>query len=332
MSTETMKFVVVEDKDEDREEVLTRLAHAGFSPQNKVGSPGTYQDALELLSAEPQDIDVVFLDLNLPRDDRDTRPEKGHGNSLLQFIHDDLNTRPGVHIRVIVVSGEDLLDGVTDANMMRAFPGTLVSVANKAVLDKTLKTSLKRLKRDPLLSALRRTGLDVIDEYVCVVDGTQPIRERLEAARRLAIHLVRCESDHYRNQSGITANYADDLNGLIKDFIESRFSPNEQGRRHIRASKIESKGGWGAFLWRGAMVQHLYAINSYRNLYTHINEQPYEAAGFGQASWEPSADVLEDAKRGKAVGEILALTVRDLLRWYLPWYEQVYRPWLESGA
>ena len=331
---EKFKFTVVEDKVPDREEIMNRLARAKFLPENQIGPPPTtYEDALELISTNAHELDVVFLDLNIPRNHKDSRPEKGHGHRLLEIIHDDLNKKSGVHVRVVIVSGEDLLDGMSDKVLLRTYKGTLVSIAQKAVLDETLKASLKRLRRDPLLARIRAADLNVLGEYECIFDSTQPIRERLEASRRLAICLVRNEADHYEGRFGATDSHADNLNGLIKDFIEIRFDPENPEKpnlRRVKASQINTPGGWGAFLWRGAMVQHLYAINSYRNLYAHINAQPYAHPSDDGQEWKIPVESLREVDSGAAAGQIMEAIVKDLLLWYLPWHEQVYKPWFEE--
>jgi CheY-like chemotaxis protein len=329
---EDVKFVVVEDKDTDRKEVLSELAVAKFKKDNRIGLPATYDDAKELLAQHAHEIDVVFLDLNIPRNDKDSRPEKAHGSRLLQYIHDDLNRRQGHDVKVIIVSGEELLDSLHDDALYRAYEGTLVSITQKTELTKTLKRSLKRLRKDPLLALIRKADVEIIDGYECVFDGGQPINERLEAARRLAARLVRYEVDHFRGKVGAADDLADDLQSLITEHIESRFKENDRGRRFINASRIEAPGGWPAFLWRGAMVQHLYTINSYRNRYMHIAEQPYDDSHGQNSVWKIPPDTLESVKSGKTVGDLICAVVRDLLAWYLPWHIEVYKPWVEKGG
>lgn len=326
---EGLKFIVIEDVERDREEVLNQLADAGFSPGNLLARPMTFQEALEALNDHAEEVDVVFLDLNLPRDAADPRPEKGHGRKILETIHKSYN--PRFSICVVIVSGEDLLDGFTDQNMYDAWPGTLVSIAQKSALSKTLTSSLKRLRRDPLAQRIRRAKLDnVLEYYECVIDSVQPVGERLKAARALALRLARNEVDHFNGAIGSTDGYADDLNGLIKDHIESRFAPDAKGRRYVDIGKIQSPGGWGAFLWRGATLQHLYSLNQYRNTFEHLREQPYD--GGANAKWQIPRDVMERARAGQAAAMVAEHIVRDLLDWYLPWHEQVYLPWAEDQS
>lgn len=328
---ESFKFIVVEDIDRDRAEVLNQLADAGFDPDNLLGRPAHYEEAVETIREHAENLDVVFLDLNLPRDGTDARPAKGMGRNILNLIHRTLNPKAG--IRVVVVSGEDLLDGFSDQNMYELWPGTLVSIAQKSALAATLKASLKRLRRDPFAQALRRLKLDdVLAHYEIVIDGTQPIGERLKEARALGIRLARNEVDHYLGRHDATTDYADDLNGLIKDHIEDRFDytslPNKPSKRLVSIAKIRSSGGWASFLWRGAMVQHLYALNTYRNDYIHLRDRPYEERT--GSDWTIPRDRLESVSAGRHVGVVAESIVRDLIEWYLPWHEQVYLPWREG--
>jgi hypothetical protein len=228
------------------------------------------------------------------------------------------------------VSGEDLQDGVQDQLFYGFYKGTLVSIAQKAELPRMLRASVKRLKKNPVRSRIRRAELDLVDEYELVIDPSKPIKERLKAGRALVIRLVQNEVDHYHNRRGSCDDYADDLNGLIKDHIETRFSEDASGRRRIKASAISRPGSWGSFLWRGSMVQHLYAINTYRNVFEHIKEQSYRCQGADRDTWIIPADVVHAVEEGQAVGKVLELTVNEILDWYLPWHEQVYLPWANA--
>ncbi|MCL5669873.1 MAG: response regulator [Acidobacteria bacterium] len=324
---ETLKFMIIEDMERDREEVLNIVDCIQDLPENLLAAPSTFQKALEALEDYANDLDVVFLDLNLPRDASDSRPERDHGRKILDTIHNSYNPRLG--IRVVVVSGEDLIDGWNDLNMYQVWPGTLVSIAQKSALSKTLTASLKRLRKDPLAQRIRRAKLeDILQYYERVVDGAQRIGERLKSARALALCLVRNEVDHYLGAIGATTKYADDLNRLIKDHVESRFAPAPNGRRYIDIGKIESTGGWGAFLWRGVTVQHLYSLNQYRNSYEHLREQPYE--NDANDTWEIPRDSMDRARAGQETALVAEHIVRDLLDWYLPWHEQVYIPWAKE--
>lgn len=324
------RFVVVEDSEENQIDVLTRLSDAGFSPENKIGVAGTYAIALELIQQRADDIDVVFLDLNLPMDEKDSRPEKRHGYELLKLIHGDINQSSlERHVRVVIVSGEELDDGVQDDLLMGRYAGTLVGIASKAALEKTLKASIKRLKKDPLLARIKKCGLPIVEQYEKLFDASQSVLDRVGAAKSIAVTIVRAECQHHAGRLD-AFDGGDDLNSLIKDGIEVRFKADHQGRRRVKRSKIDSDGGWGAFVWRGPLVQHLYALNSYRNEYVHIEEQPFRSPDGD--TWKIPDEVLASSEQGSATSLIVGAIVKDLLTWYLPWYEQIYLPWRESQS
>ncbi|MCI0390301.1 MAG: hypothetical protein MOB07_16245 [Acidobacteria bacterium] len=326
---DTLRFVVIEDKIDDRREVLNRLSDAGLTPENKLGEATTYEEAKTLLEEQAQNLNVVFLDLNLPRDSRDGRPERGHGKRLLDLIHDDLNRRPWVDIRAIVVSGENIHDGMTDEMMRERYAGTLIGIAAKSELPITLKANLKRLKKDPLLASLRRLGIDALSDYQILFDNTKTITDRLESAKRLACRLVRYEGDYRLGKIGACDGYGEDLNRAIKEIIEDRFEV-KNGKRYVQIRSIKTDDSWDRFLWRGAMLQHLYTINGFRRAFVHLQEHPYASGENVTDEWTIPPDVQRRVEQGDNVAKMIELAVEELLEWYMPWHEQVYLPWAKK--
>jgi hypothetical protein len=322
------KYLVVEDNKKDVREVLFKLSDAGFNSEKKLGQAETYDEAKNLLERFADQLDVLFLDLNLPRNATDSRPERGHGKALLDLIHENLNRRPNVFIQVIIVSGEVMVDGIHDQVLYDRYGDTLAGIVLKSRLVDDLPSMVSRLHRDPLRYRVSMLKPELINLYEKITDSTNPIKERLHDARILAIRLVQNEVDYRHREVGISGKYADDLNRLIKDEIEIRFNL-ENGRRYIKASKIVTRGGWGSFLWRGTMVQHIYALNSYYNHYKHIHEQPFRNP-MEPDEWLIPLELLDKFEAGETIGKIVELIVRDLLEWYLPWHEQVYLPWSRS--
>ncbi len=328
---DTLKFVVIEDSDDDRKEVLLKLADFGFKKENRLGMADSYNTAKELLEEYSEQINVVFLDLNLPIDTADGRAEKRHGVNLLTLIHKDLNRRPDTGIKVIVVSGEDLHDGGDHDVWMEAYKDTLIGVVQKANLTTMLKANVRRLKKDPLRTRISNNHLEILDQYDLVSDRNLPVKERLEAARTLAIKLVMNEMDVQNQSLNSCPECTDDLHTLVKK-IEMRFEPDKYNKRHVKQSAINTPGGWGAFLWRGHMVQHLYTLNSYRNTFVHIEEQPFRTSSTTEDTWTAPPEILTKMASGDSVGKMIELIVRDLLDWYLPWHEQVYGPYFYPKA
>ena len=327
---ESLKFIAIEDAEKDLDEIFDILADTHFHRANNLGTAGTYEEAKALIEEHATNLDVIFLDLNLPINYQDGRPEKRHGVNILDFVHSDLNFRANVDIRVIVVSGEDLADGVQDNLLMKHYDGTLIGIVQKARLPIMLKASIRRLKKDPLRNKMRRFELNILEDYDIVIEPNQPIKERLKSARTIAIRLVQNEVDYHNQQLFFANQYSDDLNNLIKVHIESRFEPNERGQRWIKKSKITTVGGWVSFLWRGSIVNHLYTLNNLRNLYEHIHEQPFRNNGPTPDTWKIPDDVIQKMEKGSRIGQIVELIITDLLEWYLPWHEQIYLPWYQG--
>jgi hypothetical protein len=77
------------------------------------------------------------------------------------------------------------------------------------------------------------------------------------------------------------------------------------------------------------MLEHLYGINNYRNKFEHLAQQPYTDES-KHDEWEIPLELAEYFSGGDDVVEILQVQVKALLRWYLPWHEQVYRRWASN--
>jgi hypothetical protein len=325
-----LNFAIIEDRDDDRREVLNRLADAGFEAEWKLGQAATYVEGLALVEEKAEELNVVFLDLNLPRDGRDGMPEKRHGRAILDIIHKTLNQRPNVDIRVVVVSAESLDDGMQKEMMLELYGGTLVGVVQKAELDRMLRASLKRLRRDPLRQIVRRVIPDILGLYETLTDPASPVGERLRAARAIGIRLAQNERDYADRAVGSSSSFSDDLSGLVHD-LKNRFRPDARGNRRVKASEIATAGGWATFVWRGWFIEHLYALNNYRNAFEHLREQPFGVPAPGVDEWEVPPDLAQRLCNGGALGGIAELMVRELLEWYLPWHEQVYLPWTQPS-
>lgn len=329
--SEQPKFILVEDNRQDRLEVLNVLASVGYTPDSKLGEATTYLDARSLLEQYADQLDLVLLDLNIPRDEQDQHPDEGNGSALLDLIHEDFNRRGRVEIKVIIVSGQDLAGGAGGVLLQRHYAGTLIGIARKADLATMLKRRLKDLRRDPLRSLLRRLEVDVLDQYDATMDSSLPIKERLKNARTLAIRLVMNDCDCHSNRLGSVIHLADDLLGLVKE-LGRRFRQDDPQRPRFKASTAQPAGSWGAFLWRGTTIQHLQTLNSYRNSYEHLDEQPFRTVAGSPDQWNIPHAVLQSVESGQTTGRLAELIVCELLEWYLPWHEQVYLPWRQQIA
>jgi CheY-like chemotaxis protein len=324
MTNAEITFIVVEDNQEYQAEVLNQLGAAEFSPENHLGTAGTYDDAKDLLEQHAANLDVVFLDLNIPRNDSDPKPEDKHGTALLDLIHQSLNKRPGVHIRVIIVSGQDLAaNEAAKGVMMNHYSSTLVGVVEKSSMVQMLKANLKRLRQDPVLKSLRRLGISLESDWEILTDTTRPPLDRLNAGRAIAIRIAQNEIDYREGKVHSHPEFEDNLGGIYFHLMR-RFSssdPNEKPMVSIKS--ITSPGKWGCFLWRGILIDHFRAINSYWNAYKHLPERPCHNPTSDADEWSIPGPLMQRAKDGEVVVNLVELAVRDLLEWYLPWHEQV---------
>jgi CheY-like chemotaxis protein len=328
MSTKP-KVIIVEDKEEDLDEVLDCLGEAGFNKDDILAQPNNYDDALGVIDSHATEVDLVLLDLNLPRSENDSRPEKGHGRRLLDHIH-NLNRRSYVHIRVIIVSAEELDDDFEKDMMMRLYESTLVGSARKDALAVMLKANLRRLHRDPMRNLIAKLDVGILNEYDGLKDTSNSPLDRIEKGRSIATRLARNEMDFFEDRLGASERFADNLHKLAEE-LKDRFDTSPDTRRpEIKASLINSEGGWGRFLWRGWHVDHLYALNNYRRHFKHEDEQPYSGIDSSPNEWNPPANVVEALREGKLLVQIVEMIVQELLEWYLPWHEQVYLPWKEA--
>ena len=317
------RFVIVEDREDDKNEILNQLVAAGFTGDDCVGEAATFDAAKELISQHAEDIGVVFLDLNIPRFTGDPRPSSGVGESLLDLIRSDFNCRADIDISVIVVSGEDLASDQAHSDLLRKrYAGTLVGVVQKASLPVMLKASIKRLLKDQLLMRIRCCHLAILDSYDRLMDTQRDMSDRLAAAREIGIALLMNEVDYTNRELGSSRRHGDDLKALLDD-VKGRF----ENPRRLKAAELRTDGGWRGFLWRGYMLEHLWTLNTLRNEYIHIGGTPFSNICDGPDEWNIPADVMANARSGRTLGQIAELAVRDLLEWYLPWHEQVFAPW-----
>ena len=322
MTNADFKFFIVEDNVQYQREVLGQLAKAGFDPDNHLGLAANYQDAKEKLDHLAQQLDVVFLDLNIPRSELDPKPEDKHGTALLDLIHGTLNHQPSTHIRVIVVSGQDMaINEATQKLLMDHYDGTLVGVVDKTSMAEILKANLKRLRRDPMASALRRLGINLVNEWNTLTDSNQATIRRLDAGRKIAIGLAQNEIDFFEGHINAHPEFNDNLGGL-SGHLMGRFK-GPDSRPFVSMGSLHSNSGWGGFLWRGVLMEHFRTINNYWNAFKHLDERPYDNPTSSPNAWQPPADQMEKRKRGDTVAQLVELMVRDLLEWYLPWHEQV---------
>jgi CheY-like chemotaxis protein len=335
------RVLIVEDKDAEQRTVRNQLARYKVCSADDVESPDgsfrparSYAEARKMIDAFATEIRLVLLDLNIPYDESDYSPEDKHGGKLLEFIH-EMNRRPNVQMRVVVVSGQELAKGWGGENLLVRFKDTLIGIAEKEKHN-SLVEQFQRLGSNPLRDRILDLNLDVVDYFDTICDPNQGIKERLESACSLAVRLVRNEMDHAQNTVNASAAMADDLRGLINQ-IEERFSLQtiaQRSGKSVERRFVDSAalldGNWSGFVWRGTLVQHLFALANYRNDYVHVKKKPFRSDRGAKDAWRIPDDTLRSLDGGERLGQVIELIVRDLLDWYLPWHEQVYLPWRQS--
>lgn len=335
------RVLIVEDKDDARRTARNELGRYKICSANDVEEPDgsfrpaqSYVEARSLVEEFAPEIRLVLLDLNIPFDENDATPEDEHGGKLLELIH-ELNRREDVQMRVIVVSGQAAAKGWSGENLLVRFKDTVTGIAEKGKRN-SLVEQFQRLDRDPLRNQLLDLNVGVVEYYDTVFDISQGIKERLENACSLAVRLARNDMDYTCAAIDASDNFKDDLRGLIRQ-IEERFalqtitlrSGDTTERRFVDSSAMLD-GDWGQFLWRGTLVQHLYALTNYRNDYVHVKKKPFRSEQGCTDAWKIPPDILQSLDHGDRLGQAIELIVRDLLDWYLPWHEQVYLPWKEA--
>ena len=323
------KTLIVEDKQEDLRTVVDCLADENFcGADDIIGTAETVAEAMKILDSHSNEIDLVFLDLNLPTKVGDSSPEKLSGKRILDNIH-SLNDRSGVCIKVIIVSGEDFIEYQASQEIfLSQYDGTLVAIVQKADIATTLKNELPRFYADPLRDKIRKSGLDVLRYYDKVVDPKCEIKAKLDEACSLAIHLLCNELECLTNRKDLRTKYADKLKLLIDDLRSDRFKKDASGYLNISERSIDMPGGWEAFLWRGTLETHFITLHKYRNDYVHLRSKPFRSNG--KSTWTASNDVLVSVEEGTVVSQVVELIIKEILAWYLPWHDQVYKPWREK--
>jgi CheY-like chemotaxis protein len=322
-----LTYLIVEDKAKEATTLAEQLVAQGLDP-GKCSMARTASGARSEISSGGGNVDLVFLDLAIPDIDEKSVPDADHGHALLRWIHDDWNARHARRIRVAIVSGQYLLSGVLDEELRKRYEGTLIGIVIKG-RPEMLADCLAAVADDPLLDKLIGLRVGVDAEYRTIVDPASPVEKKCKAAIQLACRLVMNEGDYRRGALG-TCRYGDKLHLAIKEVIEARFKPPADNLPRVRKSNMISGEAWGHFLWRGAMVDHLYGINHYRNRNLHIADHDYVSEDPTTDEWNPPNDVLQHFRSGADLAVIVREQVRALVKWYLPWHEQVYLPWFKA--
>lgn len=320
-----LKYIIVEDRDQERVETENIAVEEGFDGENRIDWAGSYASAKESIQKNASLVDVIFLDLNLPESDARLDLNRDHGYKLLRWIHEDLNRkRPANPIRVVIVSGQHTLDGILDEDFRKKYSETLVAIAFKAELPESLRAAVRAVAEDGMLEKLRKAELNVRREYRKIIGPGVAVRDKLQAAKLIACRLLEFEGDYWQRSIG-SFKLGDDLKRGIETVIKIRFRDG-----WVQKNKMIRAEDWGHFLWRGTMIEHLYGVNNYRNRNEHMAAHDYRSENPADDGWNVPQDVLDRYMNGDDAVGIVKMQIDALLNWYLPWHEQVYIPWART--
>lgn len=140
MSEQSSMFLVVDDNEMNRDMLSRRLARQGYSSETAVSG----EQALEMLTANPQRYDIVLLDIMMPG---------LNGYEVLERMKKDASLS---HIPVIMVSAMDEVDSVVKCIELGA-EDYLTKPVNAVLLEARLRPTLERKRtRDSERAYIKR--------------------------------------------------------------------------------------------------------------------------------------------------------------------------------
>ena len=322
-------YFVVEDREQSLRNVLQQARQAGF--RKKIGVAENLAEATIALGEHWKEIDLVFLDLNIPADQSDSHPRKDHGQALLELIHKDFNRRGEHSITVIIVSGE--VDSDAERQLwVDHYSPTVLDLASKDNLTEDFRHCVQRYFEDPLKVAIRSIWPEAFANFDVVTDTGKSKNDRSLAAIQLGCVMLKNIDEFESANDGVPTSSSSDLNTLIKEYLGRNFdpaSPNKPNQVYSNLRKLKRRRDeWGL---RGYVVEHLYSVHKYRNAIIHLSDTgPFHDGRSDYAIWDGERDLISRLENAERTCKIIQLVVEDIVEWYLPWHEQVYRPW-KSG-
>lgn len=320
-----VRFFVVEDREQSVRNVLQQARLAGFQPDLKIGVAGNLADATSALNEHWKDIDLVFLDLNIPADESDNHPRKDHGQKLLEIIHKDINQRGAHSIAVIIISGE--VDSEAERQLwVEHYSPTVLDLASKDNLTEDFRRCVQRYFEDPFKAALRSVWPEAFDNFDTVTDANKSANDRSLAALQLGCQMLKNIDEIESADEGIGTTSSSDLNTLVKEYLSRNFDPVSADRPHQVYSNLRKlKRSRDKWVLRGYLVEHIYSIYKYRNAIIHLSDTgPFHDGRNDYAIWSGDRDLITRLEKAERTCRIIQLIVEDVVEWYLPWHEQVF--------
>lgn len=323
MRLEDVRYFVVEDREDALTSVLQMARVSGLRTENRLGVAKDLDSAMTTINTKWRDIDLILLDLNIPKNDDDTHLSKDNGEIILKLVHEDINLRGGHAISIIIVSGE--VDSSFEERFWLNHRPTVIGLAAKNELSKTLPQCLQKLSQDSILLQLRRVFPEAQHAYLDLTDPNKSANDRSLAGLKLGCFILKSINAYEYNRTDAAYAQTQDLNSLIREYLQRNFeAPHYSDLRKLRGSRQK-------WILRGYMVEHLYSLLKYRNSIIHlIDTGPFHDGSNEYAIWADYPDVIRYLERADGICKILAQIAQDLLQWYLPWHEKVYLPWKQS--
>lgn len=321
-----VRYFVVEDRDESLRDVLQQARLIGLKTERKVGVARDLDTAIQQIAAKWQEIDLVFLDLSIPDDNKDSSLQgKDRGKKLLNLIHNDLNGRGGHRVSVIIISGE-VDDEIDQEVWVDNYQPTVIGFVPKDDMTAGFRRCILRYCDEGLSSRVRRLWAEAAPKYEEVTDQSKSANDRSLAAYELGCLLLKNVEDYECAKAGQAPSGSHDLNTLLRNYLQRNFQPSDGGALFSNLRRL--RGPAKEWVLRGYMVEHLYSLLKYRNAVIHLTDTgPFHDGKNDYGLWKECPDLLKRLNQAKGICEILTLIVQDILEWYLPWHQKVYLPW-----
>lgn len=329
MKLSEIRFAAVEDRDDAVNALLAILKDTGLSLGRAIGNWPTLEAARNGLENKWEEVDVIFLDLNIPLDTNDSSPSKDHGLSLLNFITNDFNKRGQHKISVIIVSGE--VHTSYEQKLLVNYSSVVLGLAPKGQLTTTLPEILKHYCEDPYTALLRSYWPAAEPIFQAIIDETKDADSRSLACQNLGRRLLANIAQYEQNLPDQSAIAGRELKPLLSDYLARNFKPDPQNGR-VQSAITLLKRPADTWVLRGYLTEYLWTINNFRNVVIHRGSIPFHNGVGGYGIWAGFQAEVNRLETGQRMCQILVLMVQDLLDWYLPWHRKVYAPWLRTQS
>ncbi len=329
MKLSELRFAIVEDRHDAIENLLVVIKGAGMSLGHCVGKWTDFDGARAGLDAKCRDIDLLFLDLNIPLNANDSKPTKDHGRTILDLILNDLNRRGPHKMSVVIVSGE--VNENYERNLwLGNYKAIVVGLAMKGQLTTALPEILNRYSEDPYTGEIRADWSAAEPYYQTLTDEEETAESRSLACLTLSCLLMRNIAQYEQKLPDQTGLSGKQLSDLIREYLARNFNPIKAGGPSFCNLKF-LKGSAGDWVLRGYLIEHLYAINNFRNGIIHISDTgPFHDGAGHYGTWGDGKVPVERLENADRLCRILVMIVQDVLDWYLPWHRKVYAPWIKT--